>query len=353
MYRAAISLCHVFHALTQSPPSSLPHYPFDPAKYYANMHGNHGDEEDRDEEEEERYQRIMSNLHNMLCTESIDDSNDSASTYEHHKTIDHLVIIELGCGPGLVTLFLASLFALKKMKGDENEDHGHQQRKITLIATDGDEKSIQLTKENLIRNGFYVCEEEEGKEDEHGEHPLYQPFSLHVCPLLWGNEDHIQRVQQLYLHTDMETEKETETETEIEVEPPTVLLIGSDIIACPYVQALDDLAQTCHALQPYSYFLCSYQERIQSEEFCQFWDQFKYHKRRSIRNNNDDNDDNDDNDNNNNNNNTNNNTAQHTSIDEESMNSTSMPTMSSFPCILYGDTTTNHNNIEITTFAFY
>lgn len=122
----------------------------------------------------------------------------------HQGLVHGKRVIELGCGPGLVAVAAA---------------HAGAQ---CVVATDGDPTSVELTQRNLDRN---EC-----------------PNS-HAEKFLWGDEDH-----SLLAH-------------EFDV------ILGADIVACPYVDAFEALLASFRALArtPETLLLLAYKRRQDSE----------------------------------------------------------------------------------------
>lgn len=145
----------------------------------------------------------------------------------HQALVQNKKVIELGSGLGLVSVVCAKLGA------------------ASVLATDGDDLSVSLTKSNLESNN---CQEIATSEK-----------------LLWGS-------QQV---------GETEPLADFD------LVVGSDIVACPYAEAYESLLDTLKELMPavdvtsfdmscvasqvgrrqdQPNFLLSYQPRNQSED---------------------------------------------------------------------------------------
>ena len=187
-------------------------------------------------------------------------------------------------------------------------------RPTLVITTDGDEKSLTLTQSNAQRNELKVyTANEEKKEQEHDDEDTCDDTMngcssklppLHVLPLLWGNEDHIQQIEHRIEAFCLTLEKSPQD--------VDLALIGSDIIACPYVEHLESLLDTLVHFKP-QLCLLSYQERIKQDEMTTF---FQLLERGSF------------------------------GKDEDYIEVLRNPE------ILFSDEETNHNHIEITTFAF-
>eukprot|EP00698_Gefionella_okellyi_P003218 TRINITY_DN13004_c0_g1_i1.p1 TRINITY_DN13004_c0_g1~~TRINITY_DN13004_c0_g1_i1.p1 ORF type:complete len:247 (-),score=37.51 TRINITY_DN13004_c0_g1_i1:48-767(-) len=135
--------------------------------------------------------------------------------YEH---CPHLLqgkhVVELGTGPGLVSIIAALLGARR------------------VVATDGDAELLQsLTQRNMELNA-----------KQHVDAGV-----LSTAQLLWGVPEQYDRAQQL----------------------PVDVLLGADIVACPYVHDFENLVQTFDALSgPETVILLSYRRRSGKEDWC-------------------------------------------------------------------------------------
>ena len=119
-------------------------------------------------------------------------------------------IVELGCGVGLVSIVASTLL------GDE---------KAKIIATDGDPKLLELVERNAKEN----LNSDERKR-------------LRTKVLMWGST----------------SPKDGEN---------VGLIIGSEIVACPYIEALPSLVQTLSDLMSGgARAIISYKPRLKSED---------------------------------------------------------------------------------------
>ncbi|KAG1693119.1 hypothetical protein DVH05_023898 [Phytophthora capsici] len=120
-------------------------------------------------------------------------------------------IIELGCGPGLVGVVAAHL------------------KPKSIVITDGDPASVALTQRNIQVNNLSgeVCTAEEY---------LWGDLEHHLVPKVGGHE-----------HYDV--------------------ILGADIVACPYASAFDKLMESLQEMTgPDTLVLLAYKKRQHSEE---------------------------------------------------------------------------------------
>jgi predicted nicotinamide N-methyase len=137
---------------------------------------------------------------------------------EAHRDVVHQKrVIELGAGPGLVGVVAAHLDA------------------ESVVVTDGDEVSVALSKHNIGLNA---------------------PTMTSACEAetyLWGDMEH--RLSQAPL-------------------APFDVIIGADIVACPYAEAFEPLVVSLKALSsPEAVILLAYKRRNDSEK--SFFDVFE------------------------------------------------------------------------------
>ena len=137
------------------------------------------------------------------------------SDYLEHYCYDSIkdkYVLELGTGPGLVSI-TASLLGAQR-----------------VLATDGDVKLLQLTERNISENV----------------RDLFERGVISTKQLLWGETTHYDQIS-----------------------PPVDVLLGADIIACPYEHDFENLVQTIRALtDERSLVLLSYRRRSFKEDAC-------------------------------------------------------------------------------------
>jgi len=132
-------------------------------------------------------------------------------------------LIELGCGPGLVSIVAA-------MSGGFTQ----------VIATDGDELSVQLTASNINNN----------------KDVLDVSTTCKAMKALWGNEDDMAAVRHV-----------------LGSRQYADFIVASDCVAVPYAEAFDDLLLTIDSLlNPLHgvFWLCYTKRHAESE--CVFFD---------------------------------------------------------------------------------
>ena len=150
--------------------------------------------------------------------------------------IKNKIVIELGCGPGLVSI-AASILEAK-----------------FVIPTDGDETSLNLTQTNINTN--------------------IPALSERCIPrkLNWGDMESLEAIK-----TDLLALAESITTSTHEL-----VVLASDVVALPYINSYDDLILTLYALcvkaseqgsQKIGVVLLSYQRRHHSDNL--FWAKMK------------------------------------------------------------------------------
>ena len=128
-------------------------------------------------------------------------------------------VLELGCGPGLLSIVA-----------------GIAGEATSVVATDGDDISVSLTSENIKANNF-VCSSGSGSN------------KCTARRLLWGDTPDLQafHAEGKCLHFDV--------------------ILAADVVAVPYETAYDDLLFTFQKLlSPQGVVLLCYQQRHRTEE---------------------------------------------------------------------------------------
>jgi predicted nicotinamide N-methyase len=129
-------------------------------------------------------------------------------------------VVELGCGPGLVSITAALA------------------RASCVVCTDGDQTSLTLAAENVSRNV---------------DDSLVSRISIRR--LLWGDEEDLMSIQSL-LKSEL-----------------TTIVLASDVVAPPYIKSYNALIATMLRLTSKGgYVLMSYQRRHSSDDI--FWRKF-------------------------------------------------------------------------------
>ncbi|CAH0477203.1 unnamed protein product [Peronospora belbahrii] len=150
---------------------------------------------------------------------SVYDSAIALSLYlaAHRDLVKEKRVIELGCGPGLVGIVAAHL------------------EPSSVVMTDGDPVSITLTQRNMKVNRL----------------------SEDICTAetyLWGDLDH-------------------RLVPKVGARGPYDVILGADIVACPYVSSFEALMTSLRALAgPMTLVLLAYKKRQNLEE--KFFDTF-------------------------------------------------------------------------------
>ncbi|CEG43555.1 Predicted methyltransferase [Plasmopara halstedii] len=141
---------------------------------------------------------------------SVYDAAIALSLYlvDHPDLVKGNRIIELGCGPGLVGVVAAHL------------------EPKSVVITDGDSASVALTQHNVHLNNL----------------------SADICTVekyIWGDLEH---------HL-------------VSMHAPYDVIIGADIVACPYASAFKELMRTLQKMAgPKTLVLLAYKRRQNSEE---------------------------------------------------------------------------------------
>jgi protein N-lysine methyltransferase METTL21A len=114
-----------------------------------------------------------------------------------------------------------------------------------VVTTDGDDVSLSLTQKNINENNVNT--------------------NCHAMKLLWGDTNHIEQVKNAFYKSSSSDDCNA-----------VDVIIGSDITACPYADALPMLIDTLEKLSTKStIILLSHKSRNVEEEL--FWDQASIH----------------------------------------------------------------------------
>lgn len=137
------------------------------------------------------------------------------------------IIVELGCGPALASIGAA-------LAGP-----------TAIIATDGDEDSVQLARENISLNALITNE-----------------CNIQCQQLLWGNQVQISNIQSLIRKLRLQIGGEVDNENHF-----ADVVLAADVAALPYTEYYKDLVDTMKSLcNPSGFILLAYERRHVSED---------------------------------------------------------------------------------------